>query len=54
MPFPHDIEINKSGTFGLEMIRILTDQLNGKMEFNGSNGVHFKFEFKESNKKESK
>ena len=54
VPFPHDIEIKKSGTFGLEMIRILTDQLNGKMEFNGSNGAHFKFEFKESNKKESK
>ncbi len=54
MPFPHDIDIKKSGTFGLEMIRILTDQLHGKMEFNRSNGAHIKFEFKESNKKESK
>ena len=54
VPFPHDIDVKKSGTFRLEVIRILTNQLNGKMEFNGLNGAHFKFEFKESNKKESK
>jgi two-component sensor histidine kinase len=54
VPFPHDIDVKKSGTFGLEMIRILTNQLNGKMEFNGSNGAHFKFEFRESNIKERK
>ena len=54
VPFPHDIDINKSGTFGLEMIRILINQLNAKMEFNGSNGAYFKFEFEESNKKEKK
>lgn len=54
VPFPQDLDVKKSGTFGLEMIRILTNQLNGKMEFDGSNGAHFKFEFKESNKKESK
>jgi two-component sensor histidine kinase/Tfp pilus assembly protein PilF len=54
VPFPHDIDVKKTGTFGLEMIRILTNQLNGKMEFNGSNGAHFKLQFKESNKKENK
>ena len=32
----------------------ILNQLNWKMEFNGSDGAHFKLEFKESNKKEKK
>jgi two-component sensor histidine kinase len=41
-----DLEKIQGTGFGFQLVHLLTQQLNGKMEKNTSNGYHFKFEFK--------
>ena len=36
---------NGSTGFGLELIKILADQVNASIELNGENGMHFRMKF---------
>ena len=45
--FPKDMDYKNTESLGLQIINSLTDQIDGKLEFNGSNGTEFKIRFKE-------
>ena len=45
---PDNIDFDNPGTLGLMLIRNLTEQIDGKVEYTYDNGVYFKIEFKES------
>jgi two-component sensor histidine kinase/Tfp pilus assembly protein PilF len=43
---PEDINVNKSSTLGLELVRLLTEQLHGSIKTFNKNGAVFKIYFK--------
>lgn len=45
--FPENIDYRKTKSLGLRLVNILTDQIDGTMEFNGENGTQFCIEFEE-------
>nr|WP_319374642.1 histidine kinase dimerization/phosphoacceptor domain -containing protein [uncultured Methanobacterium sp.] len=45
--FPENIDYRKTKSLGLRLVNILTDQIDGTMEFNGENGTQFGIEFEE-------
>jgi len=45
--FPENIDYRKTKSLGLRLVNILTDQIDGTMEFNGENGTQFVIEFEE-------
>ncbi len=44
---PEGVDIENPQKLGLQLVRTLTDQLEGKIEYNGKNGTEFKIKFKE-------
>ena len=45
--FPEGIDYRNTETFGLQLVDMLTEQLGGTIEFDGSEGTSFKIIFKE-------
>ena len=45
---PVDFDVNASKTLGIELVKLLTNQLNGKLEIINNNGAEFKIIFEES------
>jgi PAS domain S-box-containing protein len=45
--FPADVDVKNPQKLGLQLVKSLTDQLEGKIEFNGINGAEFKINFRE-------
>lgn len=43
--FPNDFDIQKNSNLGLQIVKILTQQLEGDLEFNQSQGSEFKIKF---------
>lgn len=43
--FASDVDVEQADSFGLEIIKILTDQINGKMLFENTQGVSFTITF---------
>jgi len=46
--FPEDIDYKNTESLGLQLVNTLTDQINGEIELNSSNGTEFTIKFKES------
>ena len=44
---PSELDVKNPQKLGLQLVNSLTDQLEGKIEFDGSNGTEFKINFKE-------
>jgi PAS domain S-box-containing protein len=44
---PQGVDIDNPQKLGLQLVRTLIDQLEGKVEFDGKNGTEFKIKFKE-------
>ena len=44
---PQGLDIDNPQKLGLQLVRTLIDQLEGKVEFDGNNGTEFKIKFKE-------
>ena len=44
---PDGIDFENSQKLGLQLVKTLTDQLEGKIQFNGENGTEFRIKFKE-------
>ncbi|HEX7467638.1 MAG TPA: histidine kinase dimerization/phosphoacceptor domain -containing protein [Methanobacterium sp.] len=44
---PEGLDIDNPQKLGLQLVRTLIDQLEGKVEFDGKNGTEFKIKFKE-------
>jgi two-component sensor histidine kinase len=44
---PQGLDIDNPQKLGLQLVRTLIDQLEGKVEFDGKNGTEFKIKFKE-------
>ncbi|MBI9072332.1 MAG: PAS domain S-box protein [Melioribacteraceae bacterium] len=42
---PHDIDFERTKSFGLRLVRILTNQLNGKVTIVNKNGTEFQIQF---------
>ena len=42
---PEDFQMDKSGSFGLEIVNILTSQLKGKIDYHSDNGTEFALHF---------
>jgi len=47
---PHGIDLQKTESLGLQLVDMLTQQLNGKIEVNGTKGTEFRITFHERNK----
>jgi PAS domain S-box-containing protein len=45
--FPEDIDFQKTNSLGLQMIKVLTSQIDGQIELDNNNGTEFKIKFKE-------
>lgn len=45
---PADFDIEKDGSFGLRIMKLLTEQLNGAFTLNGNNGVSIEVQFPKS------
>ena len=45
--FSEDIDYKNTDSLGLQLVNNLTDQIDGKIEFNTSSGTSFKISFKE-------
>ena len=45
--FPPELDIKNPQKLGLQLVTSLTDQLEGKIDYNGSDGSEFKIRFKE-------
>lgn len=45
--FPQDLDLENTGTLGMQLITSLTEQIDGEMELNKTNGTDFKIKFKE-------
>jgi two-component sensor histidine kinase len=45
---PKEMEPAKSGTFGLHLVYALTEQLQGKVEISGTDGLEVRIRFKEA------
>jgi two-component sensor histidine kinase len=43
-----DFDISKATSLGMRLVKMLTDQLNGKLAFDGSQGTKIQIQFKES------
>ncbi|MDB6070441.1 MAG: hypothetical protein JWL81_1612, partial [Verrucomicrobiales bacterium] len=41
-------DITKATSLGMRLVKMLTDQLNGKLAFSGSQGTKIEIQFKES------
>lgn len=46
---PEGIDFNNSASLGLKLVKILSEQLGGKVELNRQNGSEFKISFKSAN-----
>ncbi len=44
---PKDLDLENPQKLGLQLVKSLVDQLEGKLEFDGTNGTEFNFKFKE-------
>ena len=44
---PDDVDFKNSKKLGLQLVKTLTDQLEGEIEYNGKNGTEFKIKFNE-------
>ena len=44
---PPELDLENPQKLGLQLVNTLTDQLEGKIDFNGENGTEFKIKFKE-------
>jgi PAS domain S-box-containing protein len=44
---PDDIDFENSQKLGLQLVKTLTDQLEGNLQYNGENGTEFRIKFKE-------
>jgi two-component sensor histidine kinase len=44
IPFPENIDINRTDTFGLQLVNILVEQLNGKMKLKREEGSTFEID----------
>ena len=44
---PDGIDFENSQKLGLQLVKTLTDQLEGKIQYNGENGTEFRIKFKE-------
>jgi two-component system, sensor histidine kinase PdtaS len=44
---PEDSEIGKINSFGLELVNILVNQIDGKLSLDRSHGTHYTIKFKE-------
>ncbi len=44
---PEEVDPDNAETFGMQLIKYLTNQLKGKLELDRTNGTRFKLEFKE-------
>ena len=42
---PADLDVKKSNSFGLKLINLLTEELNGHLEMTNENGSHWKIVF---------
>ena len=49
---PADVELENADTFGMQLIKYLTNQLKGKLELDRKNGTKFRLEFNELKYKE--
>jgi len=47
LSIPPELDLKNPQKLGLQLVNSLTDQLEGKIEFDGSNGTVFKINFKE-------
>lgn len=45
--FPDDLDFRNTGSLGLQLVNGLTDQIDGKLELDKSEGTLFKIIFKE-------
>jgi two-component sensor histidine kinase len=45
--FPQDLDLENTGTLGMQLINSLTEQIDGEIELNKTNGTGFKIKFKE-------
>lgn len=43
---PEDVNLNEPKTFGLQLVKLLTEQLNGSIEVDRTNGTRFTITFK--------
>ena len=46
--FPEDLDFRSTGSLGLQLVRMLTEQFNGTIELDRSSGTKFKIKFTES------
>jgi PAS domain S-box-containing protein len=44
---PNNVDVENPQKLGLQLVKSLTDQIEGKLEYNGKNGTEFKIKFKE-------
>jgi PAS domain S-box-containing protein len=47
VPFPQEIEITKSRSLGLNLVKALVDQIHGSLELDKSNGAKFTIKFQQ-------
>lgn len=45
--FPEDLDFKNTDSLGLQLVNSFTDQIDGKIELNSTNGTEFKITFKE-------
>jgi len=48
---PDDLDLEKTGSLGLQLVNSLTNQINGEIEISGAKGTEFKIKFKDFEKK---
>jgi two-component sensor histidine kinase len=49
---PDDLDLSNTGSLGLKLVRVLTDQIEGKLEVDRSEGTTFRIRFKRIKYKE--
>ena len=45
--FPEDLDLNNTNSLGLQIIKVLTTQINGQIELENNNGTEIKIKFKD-------
>jgi two-component sensor histidine kinase len=51
--FPEDLDFRSTKSLGLQLVLMLVEQIEGKIELDRTNGTEFKIRFRESGKKQN-